>query len=107
MTDVAGPPAPPERFSSSPIRGADAATGGSTDGSDLDVNCSMAPVFEIPTENRTKAGRQAEIPQAGSQIVVPFSAPILPAGSITGIWVGGRLTASTQISAGCDSRPAR
>src|ERR1700744_5207322 len=72
MTDVAGPPAPPERFSSSPIRGADAATGGSTDGSDLDVNCSMAQVFEIPSENRTTAGHQAEIPQAGSQIAVPF-----------------------------------
>jgi hypothetical protein len=32
----------------------------------------MAQVFEIPTENRTTAGHQAEIPQAGSQIAVPF-----------------------------------
>src|SRR5258707_6666629 len=100
MTEVAGPPAPPERFSSSPIRGADAATGGSTDGSDLDVNCSMAQVFEIPSENRTTAGiRQKYLKPAARS---PFrSAPILPAGSITGIWVGGGLTASTQISAGC------
>jgi hypothetical protein len=48
MTDVAGPPVPPVRFSSLPIRKADAATG--ADGSNLEVNCNMAQAFEIPWE---------------------------------------------------------
>jgi hypothetical protein len=56
ITDVAGPPLPPERFSSSPIRGADATTGGGAEKLDLDVNCSMAQAFEVPTENQTAAG---------------------------------------------------
>jgi hypothetical protein len=45
-----------ERFSSSPIRGTDAATGSGAERLKLDVNCSMAQAFEIPTENRTAAG---------------------------------------------------
>jgi hypothetical protein len=62
ITDVAGPPAPPERFSSLPIRGADAAAEGGADGSGLEFNCGMAQVFEILTENRTAAGHQARYP---------------------------------------------
>jgi hypothetical protein len=52
MTDVAGPPLPPVRFSSLPIRAADAARAEGADKSNLEVNCSMAQAFEIPTENR-------------------------------------------------------
>src|SRR5450759_3355996 len=54
MTDVAGPPVPPARLSSLPIRGAAAATGAGE--SDLEANCSMAQAFEIPTGNRTATG---------------------------------------------------
>jgi len=49
MTEVAGPPAPPGRFSSLPIRGAGAANTAATDGSGLEANWSMAQAFEIPT----------------------------------------------------------
>src|SRR5258708_12994644 len=52
MTDVAGPLTPPGRFSSLPIRGADAARRGGADESGLEVSCSMAQAFEVPTENR-------------------------------------------------------
>jgi hypothetical protein len=99
ITDVAGPPLPPERFSSLPIRGADAAAGGGADGSELDVNCSMAQTFEIPTETGWRPGT---LPTRRS-----LSAPILPVGSMTGIWVGRGLTASAQMSSGDDLRQAR
>src|SRR6185312_3433116 len=55
MTDVAGPPAPPPRFSSVPIRGTDAATAGGAGESNLETSCSMAQVFNIPTGNRIAA----------------------------------------------------
>src|ERR1700693_6230945 len=48
MTEVAGPPAPPARFSSLPIRGADAASTAGADGSGLEANCSMAQAFRNP-----------------------------------------------------------
>jgi hypothetical protein len=56
ITDVAGPPAPPERFSSLPIRGADAAAG-SANGSVMEDSGGMARVFEILTENRAASRR--------------------------------------------------
>jgi hypothetical protein len=40
------------RLSSLLIRGADAAMADGTDESNLDDNCSMAQVFDIPTGNR-------------------------------------------------------
>src|ERR1700687_6199969 len=57
ITDVAGPPVPPARFSSLPIRGAGAATAAVADESNLEVNCNMAQAFDIPTGNRTATGR--------------------------------------------------
>jgi hypothetical protein len=64
MTEDAGPPGPAERFSSLPIRKADATAAG-TDGSELIIRCDMsqafgtgvrsAQAFEIP---RKPDGRQ-------------------------------------------------
>src|SRR3981189_1464640 len=79
MTDVAGPPlVPPVRVSSLPIRGADAGAAGAG-GSNLEVDCSMAQAFEIPTENWTATGRCSP---AGAIQRVPghLSRSPLPAG---------------------------
>jgi hypothetical protein len=64
MTEDAGPPGPPERFSSLPIREADATAAAGTGGSELIIRCDMsqafgtgvgsAQAFEI-TGNRTAA----------------------------------------------------
>src|ERR1700676_612901 len=82
MTDVAGPPVPPLRFSSLLIRAADAAVAAGADGSNLEVNCSMAQAFEIPTGNRNKMTRWR--PPAGEhrkQFPDTLSRSPLPAGS--------------------------
>src|SRR4030088_2955848 len=76
ITDVAGPPVPAARFSSLPIRGADAATAGA-DESNLEVNCNMAPAFDILTGNWTATGRCSpagaiqRVPGHASQIAAP------------------------------------
>jgi hypothetical protein len=50
MTDVDGPPVPALRFSSLPIRGAEADDFAGTDGKTLKVDCNMAQAFEIKKE---------------------------------------------------------
>src|SRR5882724_3110845 len=45
MTEDAGPPGPPERFSSLPIREADATAAAGTDGSELIIRCDMSQAF--------------------------------------------------------------
>src|SRR5947208_2037458 len=88
MTDVAGPPLPPARFSSLPIRGADAARTEGADEPDLEGNCSMAPAFEIPTGNRkttrrcSPAGAIQEFPDALSRSPLP-AGPTPSTGPIT------------------------
>src|ERR1700694_6235097 len=82
MTDVAGPPGAPLRFSSLLIRAADAAVAAGADGSNLEVNCSMAQAFEIPTGNRNKMTKWR--PPAGEhrkQFPDTLSRSPLPAGS--------------------------
>src|SRR6202043_1189715 len=51
MTDVDGPPAPPERFSSLLIRGASRPA--AEEGSKVEVGCDMVRAFEIPAGSRT------------------------------------------------------
>src|ERR1700676_1815365 len=89
ITDVAGPPVPPTRFSSLPIRGANTPTDG-RDGSDLVINCNMAQAFEVPMG----AGSGRAMFSHGSHRTTPdtfqIAAPGRPdpsAGSIAGIWV--------------------
>src|SRR5229473_347174 len=87
MTDVAGPPLPPGRFSSLPIREADAARADGADESNLEVNCSMAQAFEIPTGNRkttrrcSPGGAILRVPRRAFQIAAP-GRPTPSAGSI-------------------------
>jgi len=57
MAKIDGPPDPPVLPSSLPIRGADAATTGAAQRSNLEVNCSMAQAFEIPRGNWTARAR--------------------------------------------------
>src|SRR6266446_8717789 len=102
MTDVAGPPLPPVRFSSLPIRGADAARTDGADESDLEFNCSMAQAFEIPTGNRKTAKRRSpagailRVPRRAFQIAAP-GRPDPAAGSID--WQYGSSFGSPQARA--------
>src|SRR6266699_1926621 len=71
MTDAAGPPGPVERFSSLPIREADAAVATGADRSELIVRCDMAQAFDIPTGTRTVDVLPPEtswLPRQGFQI---------------------------------------
>src|SRR6266849_2407357 len=69
--------AAPVRFSSLPIREADAARADGADESNLEVNCSMAQAFEIPTGNRkttrrcSPGGAILRVPRRAFQIAAP------------------------------------
>src|ERR1035438_10230355 len=110
MTDVAGPPVLPLRFSSLPIRGADAATAAGANGSDLEVNCNMAQAFEIPTGNRTATGPCSPVgahlfPGTPSRSPLP-AGPTPSAGSIQ--QYGSALGSPQARNNGlCDQRRAR
>src|SRR5207302_6693267 len=87
MTEVAGPLAPPERFSSLPIRGAGAASTAGTDRSGLEVSCSMAQSVRNP-HGKPDSDR-ASTPDgatAASQTLLsrsPFPGLARPAGRIS------------------------
>src|SRR3954469_21830453 len=92
MTDVDGPPVAPVRLSSLPIRGTDAAMAEGTDGSNLDVNCSMAQAFE--TSRRT-GPRPGDVLRRSPPQEFPGTSPdrrfrqVRPVdGSVGRIWVG-------------------
>src|SRR5260370_35328816 len=102
MTDVAGPPLPPVRFSSLPIREADAARAGGGHEHNLEVNCSMAQAFEIPTGNRkttrrcSPGGAILRVPRRDLQIAAPGRPiPISWIDQLT-IWVQSWLAASAR-----------
>src|SRR5882724_7473327 len=103
MTDVAGPPLPPVRFSSLPIRGADAARTDGADESDLEFNCSMAQAFEIPTGNRktarrcSPAGAILRVPRRAFQIAAPGRPDPISWINRLAIWVPSWLAASAQM----------
>src|ERR1700761_1635534 len=70
MTEVVGPPLPPERFSSPAILEAYAPAGGAK-GFDLKISCDMAQAFEVPTEYRS--GRATHrVPRTHCQIASPL-----------------------------------
>src|SRR5882757_3957078 len=74
MTEDAGPPGPVERFSSLPIREADAATAAGTERSELIIRCDMSQAFGTgvrhPTGNSTAGSGCAA---AGAGVLVSQS----------------------------------
>src|SRR5712672_3045937 len=102
MTDVAGPPLPPVRFSSLPIREADAARADGADESNLEVNCSMAQAFEIPTGNRkttrrcSPGGAILRVPRRAFQIAAPGRPDPISWIDQLAIWVQSWLAASAR-----------
>jgi hypothetical protein len=102
MTDVAGPPLAPVRFSSLPIRGADAARTDGADESDLEVNCSMAQAFEIPTGNGKRPGDVLlpgailRVPRRAFQIAAPGRPDPISWIDQLAIWVQFWLAASAH-----------
>src|SRR5579872_6578529 len=93
MTDVEGPPAPPGRLSSVPIRGAETARA-AADKSMVETSCDMAQAFEIPmgrsdSDRAMLRLRQPRLPRQVFQIALP-GRPIL-SGSIA--WNMGRAPA--------------
>src|ERR1700710_305501 len=108
MTDVVGPPLPPERFSSPAIRGRAAATGG-TDDSGLKVNCNMARRSKFQGKPECDRGKSRAMSRCPShpessphafQIAAP-DGPTHLAESIARIWVRLRSAASAQMPVKC------